>query len=111
MSAKTAFGLKVVAANEYMKGDRQGRGMWILGKPEPGQMRKMEALCMARPMSDANGGSVNAIGEDRSDSMFDFMSRMSKKDIMTAGLPDNGGIRASDGASFVFEGEAAIVKK
>lgn len=115
MNAKTSFGMDIASTNNYMKGDREGRPMMFLGAPSEDEIDARAAINAARPISDENGASICCVGEDRNEKLF-LLPPMFKKDLESAGLPENGGFRAADGASFVFEGEGmygckAVIKK
>ena len=115
MDAKTSFGMDIARTNAYMKGDREGRPMMFLGAPSEDEIEVRSAINSARPISADNGGSICCVGEDRSERLFHLLP-MLKKDLESAGLPDNGGVRAADGTSFVFEGEGmygckAVIKE
>ena len=104
MSAKTSFGMNIASTNNYMKGDREGRPMMFLGAPSEDEVEARAAINAARPISDENGANICCVGDDRSEKHF-LLPPMFKKDLESAGLPENGGVRAADGASFVFKGE------
>lgn len=89
--------------------------MMFLGAPSEDEIDARAAINAARPISDENGASICCVGEDRNEKLF-LLPPMFKKDLESAGLPENGGFRAADGASFVFEGEGmygckAVIKK